>query len=184
MFKVLEASHHLLKTHLAEQELSVDMTCGNGNDTLLLSQYSKTVYSFDIQEIAIQNAKKLLEKKKKENVIFILDSHEHVDTYLREEIAVATYNLGYLPNGDKSICTTYDSTITSFQKLLPLLKVGGIVTFVIYPGHKPGLEEAVRLEETLKKLPQQYFEVLKYEFINQINFPPYLLAVKKIKLFT
>ena len=36
------------------------------------------------------------------------------------------------------------------------------------------------LNDFLKTLDQKKFEVLKYEFFNQINNPPYLFAIEKI----
>lgn len=50
---------------------------------------------------------------------------------------------------------------------------------VFYPGHKSGLEEANIIGEYLKDLNQKEFDVLKYEFINQVNNPPFLIAIKK-----
>ena len=39
---------------------AIDFTMGNGNDTLTLSKVTKKVYSFDIQELALKNTKKLI----------------------------------------------------------------------------------------------------------------------------
>lgn len=50
---------------------------------------------------------------------------------------------------------------------------------VFYPGHKSGLEEANIIGEYLKDLNQKEFDVLKYEFINQVNNPHFLIAIKK-----
>ena len=50
---------------------------GNGHDTLFLSKVAKQVYSFDIQQEALNNTKKLIEDT--DNVNLILASHENFD---------------------------------------------------------------------------------------------------------
>ncbi len=46
MDKVLRFSHRLLEEVLTNTDISVDMTCGAGNDTLFLAKISKKVYAF------------------------------------------------------------------------------------------------------------------------------------------
>ena len=63
MDKVLAFSKKLLKEVIDKNSIVVDATAGNGNDTLFLAKTSaKKVYAFDIQQLAIENTKKLIEE--------------------------------------------------------------------------------------------------------------------------
>ena len=73
MQKIIEFAHYLLKEKITSSDICLDMTLGNGNDTLFLLKYAKFVYAFDIQKEALENSyKKLL---KYNNYKLILDSH-------------------------------------------------------------------------------------------------------------
>ena len=49
-------------------------------------------------------------------------------------------------------------------------------------GHEGGLEEKDAVERIFKNFKQKKFNVIKYDFINQINHPPILYGVREIKL--
>ena len=178
MDKVIEFVKNIIRKK-DNIEVSCDMTCGRGNDTLFLSGLSKKVYAFDIQKDAIESTKE--KTKECNNVALINDSHSNVDKYVFEGIDVAMYNLGYLPKGDHHVTTNYLSTIDSIKKTTLKLNVKGIITIIIYPGHPEGYEESVKITEYLKTFNQKEYEVLKYEFINQINMPPYAYVIEKLK---
>lgn len=48
------------------------------------------------------------------------------------------FNLGFLPGGDKTVTTTYESTVKALGHCLNLLNFNGIVTVALYPGHTAG----------------------------------------------
>ena len=52
---------------------------------------------------------------------------------------------------------------------------------MIYHGHEGGKEERDAVIEFVKSLPQKYVHVLRYEFINQKNDPPFIIALEKMK---
>jgi hypothetical protein len=55
---------------------------------------------------------------------------------------------------------------------------------VIYPGHEAGKEEAEALEAYVASLEQKSYSVMKLNFMNQRNTPPYIIAIeKKINTF-
>lgn len=183
---IIQYSHTLLKQTLNHGELAVDATCGNGHDTVVLSDLvgnKGRVLAFDIQDQAIETTKEKLSQLGKENVTLIKDSHANLNNYIEdeEEIAGAIFNLGYLPRSDKTIITKADSTITALKTILKNLKINGITVLVVYHGHEGGQEEKSQLLEYVAKLDQKYFQVLRYGYINQINNPPFVLAIKKIK---
>ncbi|MDO4198791.1 MAG: class I SAM-dependent methyltransferase [Erysipelotrichaceae bacterium] len=68
------------KSLIDKDSICVDMTMGNGNDTLFLCRLSKKVYAFDISKKAIENTKKRL--KDYDNYELIHDSHSNIDKYI------------------------------------------------------------------------------------------------------
>lgn len=179
MEKILKKSHDLFLQKLNNKDIVVDMTIGNGNDTLFLCQNFSFVYGFDIQQVALDNTREYLEKNNLHNYKLIADSHANIDNYINKEIGGAIFNLGYLPNGNKNITTLSYSTITALEKTLKLIRKKGIVVIVIYDGHEQGKEEAKNIENYLANLNQKEYDVLLYKYINQINNPPYLYCVLK-----
>lgn len=178
MDKVLDFAHKILKDHINKESICIDATMGNGNDTYFLASLAKKVYAFDIQEVAITKTKeKCLGLN---NIVYILDSHENIKKYVSESVDGAIFNLGYLPGGDKTITTNFSSTINAIKATLDVLNKKGTIVIVVYPGCDSGLLESNNLLDFLPKLNQKEYEVLKYEFINQINMPPYLLIIERI----
>lgn len=177
MDKVLKHSHRVLEEVLTLNDISVDMTCGGGNDTLFLAKNSKKVYAFDIQEEAIRLTKE--KTKDYNNITYILDNHINLKKYVNEEVKAVIFNLGYLPNGDKKLTTVALTTIPAIKEALSILVKGGVCAICLYPGHKEGKKESEEVVEMVKNLNQHEFEVLRYEFINQINEPPFLIAIEK-----
>lgn len=181
---VIAFAHEIIEKAIKQGEVAIDATCGNGNDTLLLSNItgaSGHVYAFDVQAQAIENTRKLIaEKGLFQNVTYIHDSHERIDDYVKEaEIAGAIFNLGYLPRSDKTIITKPDSTLTALEKILAKLKSGGVAVLVVYSGHPGGKEESEAVLNYVQQLDQEHFIVLAYQFINLRNNPPYTLAIYK-----
>lgn len=189
--KVLNYAQTLIAERVNEGDVVIDATCGNGNDTVFLAELvgaKGKVYAFDIQEQALAKTKERLAQLWHassteypiKNVQYIKAGHEEVDQWVDEPVAAVMFNLGYLPGADKSITTTPENTIKALKAIFDLLAIGGIVTIILYIEHDTGFEAAM-VEEYLKTLDQKSFQVLKYGFINQINYPPYLIAIEKIK---
>ena len=187
MFKgVIPFAHHLLKEVTTEGDIVLDATCGNGNDTLLLATLvgeTGHVYSFDVQQQAIETTKQLIQQHGWNNVHYIHDSHAKLETYLQEEhkekVRAAIFNLGYLPRSDKKVITEAPSTIAAMEALLHNLKKGGRVVLVVYHGHVGGKEEKDAVLQFVTNLDQQYYGVLQYGFVNQRNNPPFVIAIEK-----
>lgn len=169
---------------IKDGDVCLDATVGNGNDIAAISKLvgdHGKVYGFDIQNLAIDNTRELLKSQNTlGRTILILDSHENLDKYIRESLDFIIYNLGYLPRGDKRIITNEKSTIISIEKSLKLMRKGSIMLITAYPGHPGGMYENTAVSETLSRLKQKDFNVLKYDFINQKNDPPVLYAVEKL----
>jgi 16S rRNA C1402 N4-methylase RsmH len=184
--RILPFTKYLLEKTIAEGDVVVDATCGNGNDTVFLSHLVASngrVFAFDVQKEAIDRADQRLKEARIENVNLILDGHENVRKYIDAEISAAIFNLGYLPGGDKRVTTNGDTTWKAVVDLLSLLSVGGIIILVIYHGHEEGKVERDWIEKQVQTLDAGVTSVLRYEFLNKSN-APYIIAIEKIRKFT
>ncbi|RLL46458.1 methyltransferase domain-containing protein [Oceanobacillus piezotolerans] len=181
---ILQYAHHLLEESVAKGETVVDATCGNGNDTLFLSEVvgeKGHVLAFDIQEQAIAVTQEAITKEGKTNISLIHDSHANIKTYLSNEAELggAIFNLGYLPRSDKSVITKPNSTIKAMDNILSLLKKGKLLILVVYHGHEGGKKEKQAILKHVAELKQNEYSVLRYGFINQKNNPPFIIAIQK-----
>ncbi len=183
--RVLDQSKQFALDILHSHSIAVDATSGNGNDTLfLLDNISNgKVYAFDVQQQAIESTyEKVSSHKHIENLTLIHDSHENVLNYVEKDIDVAMFNLGFLPNADKTITTLSHSTIVAIDRILSKLSVGGRVIITIYHGHKNGKDEKRAVLEFAESLDQHFYNVLMYRFINQKNNAPFIIVIERRKL--
>lgn len=185
LLTAMRYSHLLLKEILQPGDSALDATMGNGNDTALLAELVGTnghVYGFDLQALAVENTKKrLAEKELLAQSQLYLKGHETIDQTLAEDVQLtaAIFNLGYLPKSDKNIITLPETTEIALTSCLRRLKSKGRLIIVAYYGHPGGPEELATVENFCENLPQEQFNVLKYQFINQKNSPPILFCVEK-----
>ncbi|EJL39417.1 Putative rRNA methylase [Brevibacillus sp. CF112] len=179
---VLEVARKLIRERVQQGETVIDATMGNGNDTLFLAQLVQEtgkVIAFDIQPQAIAKTKDRLEREGlADRVELKLASHEEIES-LNVQAAAIMFNLGYLPGGDKEITTQAGSTIRAIESGLRVLRPGGIMTVMIYWGHAAGEVEKEAVEAFCHELSQLEFLVLKYQYINQQNQAPFLLAIER-----
>ena len=183
--RVLQYAQTLLKSAINEGDIAVDATAGNGHDTLFLAQLvgdDGFVYAFDVQKQAVDaTLHRLLDNALEHRALVLKDGHENVAKYVNKPVAGAIFNLGYLPGSDHEVITRPNTTIQALEGLLKLLKVGGIIVLVIYHGHEGGKEERDEVIRFVSELPQKYIHVLRYEFLNQKNDPPFVIALEKVK---
>lgn len=172
---ITELAHHIVKCYSKEFNVAVDATLGNGGDCDFLSSCFNRVYAFDIQSIAIEQ----YERNKLENVILINDSHSNMESYIKEEVDIVMFNLGFLPGGDKGITTMAESSLEAIDQSLKLLRCGGMVLIAVYVGHEEGAKESESIIEYVKKLPRDRFGVMLHKVLNRSEKAPYLLVVEK-----
>ena len=155
--------HKYISSLINDRDICVDMTAGNGNDTLFLANISKHVYAFDIsQEAIIRSRKRLAEKH---NVTLICDSHVNIDKYIKDKIRLFIFNLGYLPNSDELRITKADDTLVAFKKAYDLLEEGGYTIITFYIGHRGGKDEYYLLDDYIKKNRFQLLETYRQDRI-------------------
>ncbi|PLT29250.1 class I SAM-dependent methyltransferase [Peribacillus deserti] len=185
--RILPFARRLLQYAVTEGDIAVDATLGNGHDTVFLASLTGEtghVYGFDIQENALNNSRQRIEANNlSKSVTLFLKGHEEIQACIPEDqagkIKGAIFNLGYLPGGDKSIVTSAETTIRAIKQLLDWMAPEGIIVLVIYHGHPEGKIERDALLSYISTIPQEEAHVLQYGFINQVNDPPFIIAIEK-----
>ena len=157
----LKWAKKLWQEHLRPGDGAIDATCGNGNDTLFLSELllphpESYVYGYDLQSSAIENTRKLVPS---ERVRLFCQSHETFGP-LPFPPRLIVYNLGYLPKGDKAIVTQTASTLKSVGEALSLLA------------------EETALLDFLAKLPSSSWQVQHHRWLNRPRSPSLLWILK------
>lgn len=186
--KITEVNKIFLEKIIEKGHVVIDATMGNGYDTVYLGNLvgeTGKVYAFDVQEEALSSTRKKVVRDNMEHRIeLILDGHENLDKYVKEEVSCVVFNLGYLPRAKHMVITKPDTTLQAIKKSLELLKPNGIISIAAYIGHEGGLDEKNHICEYLDNLDQKQYNVLHMEFTNQINNPPQLILVeKKVKKY-
>ncbi len=181
----LEFARQLVSENIKDGDITIDGTAGNGNDTLLLAKSvgnSGKVYAFDIQQEALEKThQRLLEQGLENRVVLINAGHEHIKDYVEDKVSAIMFNFGYLPGGSHDIITKLESTIPAIKQGLELLKEGGIMSLMLYPGHYGGKWETDGVMSLVRSLNQKQFTVLHYNFLNLQQFPPQLILIEKKK---
>ncbi len=167
----LTMAKHIIESGV--YDAAIDATYGNGNDTVLLSERSNIVYSFDIQKEAIEKNNNI------KNVIYINDDHKNIAKYVDRTVDLVVFNLGYLPGGDKSITTTKDSTIEAIKVSMNLLNDNGKIIITSYSAHKGGEEEQIALIDFINKVDQSSFDTFLFSHQNGKNSPAKLMIIEK-----
>lgn len=181
--KVTEVNKVFIDKIVNTGDTVIDATMGNGYDTLYLAKLvgnAGKVYAFDVQEEALKSTKKKVERDNLQCYVeLILDGHENIDKYVKEEVSCVLFNLGYLPRAKHNIITKPETTLQALEKSLNLLKPNGVISVAIYTGHEGGMDEKNEVCQYLNNLDQNYYNVLHMNFTNQVNNPPELILVEK-----
>jgi 16S rRNA C1402 N4-methylase RsmH len=174
--------HRLLRDTIGPGDVVIDATVGNGWDTHMLAQCVGSqgcVYGFDVQQVALDVARVRLQDEA-DHVKLILAGHEtmrtHVEPHHHGQIRAISFNLGYLPGGEKSITTLAATTVSALRQALELIMPGGLITIVCY-SHAEGRLELQAVQDELAGLEQERFSCLRIEFFNQQGNPPVVFAV-------
>lgn len=179
---VLEVARRLISERIHEGETVIDGTMGNGNDTLFLAKLvgeSGHVIAYDIQPLAMEKTRERLEREGVAGRVEMrLASHDEI-AQLDVSAGAIMFNLGYLPGGDKEISTQAASTIRAIESGLRVLRPGGIMTVMIYWGHAAGEIEKEAVESYCHTISQLEYLVLKYQYVNQQNQAPFLIAIER-----
>lgn len=180
--RAVEICHYFLKGIVQKGDTVVDATAGNGFDTLFLADlvgdFGK-VYSFDIQEKAIEETRQRLHEKGFLNRVELnCTGHENLKRYVNQPVKTVVFNLGYLPRGNSEIVTKGISTVKALEDSLDILSPEGIICLVVYWGHEGGPEERELVENYVSHLSSVQWDVLNLSFPNRIN-APFVIVIQK-----
>jgi predicted methyltransferase len=181
VLKVTQMAQRMIEMIVKPNDVVVDGTLGNGNDTVFLSGLvpEGKVYSFEIQEKAVESFKEVMDKKNIKNVTVINSGHENLESFVLERPAAVMFNLGYLPGGDESIITLPHTTLKALESSTKILKPGGIITIASYSGHPGGQEEQNAVQNWVRALNPKHFSVMEASFTNGKNNSPMLIVIEK-----
>lgn len=173
-------AQQLLAEVLQEGDLVIDATAGNGHDTeFLAARVGATgrVLAFDVQAAAISAARARVETAGWSGRV-VFHEESHAGLAFRAEpgsVAVVMFNLGYLPGHDHQLTTCAESTLEGLAGAVGVLKPGGVLTVVCYPGHPEGAREAGAVEAWLAGLTESGWRVARYGAIGTRRPAPFLL---------
>jgi hypothetical protein len=178
----LQIAHHLWKKLLLPSDNAIDATCGNGHDSFVLASLlpKGILFCYDIQKKAIENTKALLKEHSigSNNIFFIQSSHESfLEVPSSLSIKLITYNLGYLPGGDKSITTKKKSTINSIDQATKIISQSGALSITCYSGHPEGKIEEEAVYSFLDQLDKRKFTVTIHNWPKE-KAPSFIWIVK------
>ena len=183
----LRSARHLAREVLERAvqpgDTVIDATMGNGHDTLTMCEAvgpGGRVYAFDVQPKAVAATEELLcSHGMRERAELILAGHERMKEYVKGPVSAAVFNLGWLPGGDHSVTTRWETTSEAVRAALELLQPGGVLVICAYPGHAEGDRERQELTVLLSGLDNRVYNVLRHQFLNAGNGAPECFVTQK-----
>jgi 16S rRNA C1402 N4-methylase RsmH len=177
-----ELLHLLLRIEIAAGDFAIDATAGNGHDTLFLANAvgeTGKVLAIDIQPRAIEStAARLDSEGLRDRVALHLGSHADLVAIAgNHHPSVIIFNLGYLPGGDHGLITRTETTLKALAAAVEILKQGGVLAVVCYPGHHGGDEEASAVEDFFASRPAH--RSARYGLIATERPAPFLILSRK-----
>jgi len=181
--RIVPLAQRLLGEILADGDLAVDLTAGNGHDTLFLYHAvapTGGVIAFDIDPGALDNTATRLQQAgvavyqttqppapfRPAAVVLVAAGHENCGQFLPAAPKAMIANLGYLPGSQRLTPTRLETTLTALDQAAARLAVGGRLAVVAYPGHAGGDQEAVAVDAWFASHEQPEWEVLRISVSN------------------
>ena len=195
--RIVSWGHELLAEVVSPGDLVVDLTAGNGHDTLKLAHLvgpGGQVIAFDIQQSALDATRTRLTEmtlpvrdncvpckalERQAGIDLVLGSHAFFADVVPSNPVGVIANLGYFPGGDKTLITLPTSTLAALQVACEALVVGGRMAIAVYSGHPGGDVEAEAVSHFFSELNQDNFQVLLIRVQNRPQAPFLLVAEKK-----
>lgn len=181
----LHTAHDIWRRHLRPGDYVIDATCGQGHDALTALQLilpAGHIWCIDIQKTAIEKTRACIESSCSttlaKHVTFLQQCHSKLPK-LDKPPKLIIYNLGYLPGSDKKIRTQKSSTMESLNDALMLIQEDGLISIMLYPGHKEGREEEEMILPFVRALDSKLFRVFTFTNLHRLS-APHLLLIQKI----
>jgi tRNA1(Val) A37 N6-methylase TrmN6 len=179
-----QLAQRLVSKQIRHGDIVIDATAGHGHDTLFLAEcvgLTGRVLAFDLQEPAIRSARTKVEAAGlSSRVAFYQTSHARMAEHAEPDtVAAVMFNLGYLPGDDHEFTTLATVTLTALAVATHLLKSGGVLSVVCYPGHPQGAVEALETESWMAAKTADGWQVAKYAMLGTLRPAPCLLIARK-----
>ncbi|MFP4156602.1 MAG: class I SAM-dependent methyltransferase [Opitutales bacterium] len=166
-----EQVHRELQQALREGDAALDATAGNGHDALAMARLVGSqgqLLAIDLQKPAIEATRQRLHAEAPKVPCQLLQGdHGRLLSELAAKSPASwraiTFNLGYLPGGDKSITTTADSTIIALNAAAELLAAGGLLCVTVYRGHPGGLAEADAVDSWMTSQNTAHWSIARHD---------------------
>lgn len=175
----------IIEANIKPGDTVIDATMGNGYDTLWLAELvgeNGRVYAFDVQEEAVSNTRRRLsENGLLERAELFHKGHEELGMTVRAMVDGVVFNLGWLPGAEKAVKTACETTLSALRQALSMLKIGGVVTVCVYPGHEEGERELGMLREFTAALDDKAYDAVMFTYVNIRKKPPVLFAITRRK---
>lgn len=177
-------AQEMLRPLISAGDVVIDATAGNGHDTLFLAEcvgVDGRVLAFDVQAAALAAAGKLLRDAGfAERISFFQESHGKMETRAEEgSVSAIMFNLGYLPGEDHTLTTEMSETLAALESVARLLKPGGVLSVICYPGHPAGAIEAEAVEKWMSGKTPHGWWVARYGALGTLRPAPFLLIAAK-----
>jgi precorrin-6B methylase 2 len=179
-------AHLLIRDRLQPGDHAVDATAGNGHDSLFLAKLlgqNGHVWAFDVQLAAVEETRRRLTENGITSATVLHAGHEqmtlHIPETLHGQLGLVLFNLGYLPGSDKSVITHTETTLEALRQAIQLIRPGGLVITVIYPGHAGGADELRAISAWCTELCPRTYEVQCLRPVNRAAAPPECWAILK-----
>ena len=176
----------MLREVIGAGDLVIDATAGNGHDTVFLAECvgpGGRVLAFDVQAAAIAAAQERVRAAGLAlRVEFFQESHAMMDTRAAPgTVAAVMFNLGYLPGEDHRVMTQPATTLQGLECASGLLREGGGLAVVCYPGHPGGALEAAAVERWFEALAERGWRVARYGALGTRRPAPFLLFASQAR---
>lgn len=176
-------AHLFIGEVLTHGGTAIDATAGNGHDTLFLARQvgpAGRVYAFDVQEQALLKTRKLLEGHGLAGQVTLFQAgHEEMDRLVCGPVDAMLYNLGYLPGAGQALITQPETTIASLRAAVRLLRRGGRIGLVGYPGHPGGEVECNAVLQFAACLDRALYNVIKISMVNRAGNAPVVILIEE-----
>lgn len=174
-------AQEILRPMICPGDLVIDATAGNGHDTLFLAECvgpTGSVLAFDVQEVALASARSRVGEKR--NIEFFHKSHVEMEAHAAcESVTAIMFNLGYLPGDDHQLTTQSAETLLALEAAVRLIKPGGALSVICYPGHPSGAVEAEAVERWLGAQAAGGWRIARYGAVGTRRPAPFLLLAGK-----
>jgi len=174
-------AQEILRPLIRPGDRVIDATAGNGHDTVFLADCvgpAGRVLAFDVQAAALASARERVGDRA--GVEFFQESHAKMEKHAAAgSVAAVMFNLGYLPGHDHELTTESSETLLALEAAARLLKPGGILSVICYPGHPAGAAEALAVENWMSALAGHGWRIAKYGSIATRRPAPFLLLAAK-----